>query len=166
MLLACDERTAKHEAAALARRATAAMTAAVDEGASVRDLESAVRGPAHRAPSQRRRAPRRPRGDRRRLIEAINNNARRIDYERWRSRGYQIGSGAMESLHRTASQMRLEVAGIRCLPETSQAVFNLRMRRLCERWDEFWSDPSLTSRLVDAFESLHVHDSDGRQEAA
>jgi hypothetical protein len=104
--------------------------------------------------------------DRQRLIKAINNNARRIDYERWRSRGYQIGSGAMESLHRTASQMRLKVAGIRCLPETSQAVFNLRMLRLCERWDEFWSDPSLTSRLVDAFEPLHTHDSDGRQEAA
>jgi hypothetical protein len=104
--------------------------------------------------------------DRQKLIKAIHRNARRIDYERWRSRGYQIGSGAMESLHRTASQMRLKVAGIRCLPETSQAVFNLRMLRLCERWDEFWSDPSLTSRLVDAFESLHTRQSEGRQEAA
>lgn len=101
-----------------------------------------------------------------RLIKAIKNNARRIDYERWRCRGYQIGSGAMESLHRTASQMRLKVAGIRCLPETSQAVFNLRMLRLCERWDEFWSDPSLTLRLVDAFETPHAGDFDDRQEAA
>ena len=85
------------------------------------------------------------------LVRAIEHNAGRIDYERWRRRGYQIGSGAMESLHRTASQMRLKVAGIRCLPETSQAVFNLRMLRLCGRWEEFWNQPSLTSCLVDAF---------------
>ena len=50
----------------------------------------------------------------------------------------------MESLHRTASQTRLKVAGIRCLAETSQAVFNLRMLRLCGRWDEFWQQPDLT----------------------
>jgi hypothetical protein len=85
------------------------------------------------------------------LVNAINNNAGRMDYERWRPRGYQIGSGAMESLHRTASQMRLKVAGIRCLPETSQAVFNLRMLRLCGRWDEFWRQPGLTSCLIGAF---------------
>lgn len=85
------------------------------------------------------------------LVNAIDKNADRIDYERWRLRGYQIGSGAMESLHRTASQTRLKVAGIRCLPETSQAVFNLRMLRLCGRWHEFWTQPDLTSRLVEGF---------------
>lgn len=85
------------------------------------------------------------------IVNAINNNAGRMDYERWRARGYQIGSGAMESLHRTGSQMRLKIAGIRCLPETSQAVFNLRMLRLCGRWDEFWGQPKLTSRLLGAF---------------
>lgn len=87
------------------------------------------------------------------LVNAINNNAGRMDYERWRPRGYQIGSGAMESLHRTASQMRLKIAGIRCLPETSQAVFNLRMLRLSGRWEEFWRQPDLTSRIIGAFEA-------------
>jgi len=85
------------------------------------------------------------------FVKSIERNADRIDYERWRLRSYQIGSGAMESLHRTASQTRLKVAGIRCLPETSQAVFNLRMLRLCGRWDEFWAQPTLTSHLVDGF---------------
>ncbi len=85
------------------------------------------------------------------LVNALEKNADRIDYERWRLRGYQIGSGAMESLHRTASQTRLKVAGIRCLPETSQAVFNLRMLRLCGRWDEFWGQPDLTPLLVEGF---------------
>ena len=57
----------------------------------------------------------------------------------------------MESLHRTGSQTRLKVAGIRCLPETSQAVFNLRMLRLCGRWDEFWRHDDISSLLVGAF---------------
>jgi hypothetical protein len=95
--------------------------------------------------------PDRLRDDHKHLVNAIEKNADRIDYERWRLRGYQIGSGAMESLHRTASQTRLKVAGIRCLPETSQAVFNLRMLRLCGRWNEFWAQPGLTSRLVEGF---------------
>src|SRR5690606_40278473 len=82
-----------------------------------------------------------------------DHNADRIDYERWRPLGYQIGSGAMESLHRTASQTRLKVAGIRCLAETSQAVFNLRMLRLCGRWDEFWQQPDLTQHVIAAFEA-------------
>ncbi|MBK8593847.1 MAG: hypothetical protein IPN77_33045 [Sandaracinaceae bacterium] len=85
------------------------------------------------------------------LVAAINHNADRIDYEQWRPRGYQIGSGAMESLHRTGSQTRLKVAGIRCLPETSQAIFNLRMLRLCGRCDEFWRQDDITSSLVAAF---------------
>jgi hypothetical protein len=72
------------------------------------------------------------------VVTALNHNADRIDYEHWRPRGYQIGSGAMESLHRTGSQTRLKVAGIRCLPETSEATFNPRMLRLCGRWDVFW----------------------------
>jgi len=126
--------------------------------------------PAHDAPHARRRK-RAPAADRLlellaegvvpptaqdehdKLVNAINHNADRIDYEQWRPRGYQIGSGAMESLHRSASQTRLKVAGIRCLPETSQAVFNLRMLRLCGRWDEFWRHDSFTPLLVDAFAS-------------
>lgn len=85
------------------------------------------------------------------LVAYVESNAARIDYERWRARGYQIGSGAMESLHRTGSQSRLKVAGIRCLPETSRAVFNLRMLRLCGNWDAFWSQPDLAGQIVAAF---------------
>jgi hypothetical protein len=97
--------------------------------------------------------PKKLKDDHDKLVNAINSNAHRMDYARWRPRGYQIGSGAMESLHRTGSQMRLKVAGIRCLPETSQAVFNLRMLRLCGRWHEFWRQPGLTTCVVSAFEA-------------
>lgn len=99
-----------------------------------------------------------------RLVKAIDHNADRVDYERWRPLGYQIGSGAMESLHRTASQTRLKVAGIRCLAETSQAVFNLRMLCFCGRWDEFWQQPDLTHHVIAAFEAAMADRQDAPSE--
>ena len=45
------------------------------------------------------------------LVGYIAANADRIDYSTYRAHGMQIGSGAMESLHRVASQMRLKPAG-------------------------------------------------------
>ena len=82
------------------------------------------------------------------LATYLDSNATRLDYKRWRDRGYQIGSGAMESLHRTASQCRLKLAGLRCLKQTAQAVFNMRLLRLSGRWDEFWAQPRFGQRLA------------------
>ncbi len=72
--------------------------------------------------------------------------------ELYRMLGYSIGSGAMESLHRTAGQARMKIPGGRWLQETSQAIFNLRMMVLAGRWTEFWSKPDLPSLLARAFE--------------
>ena len=72
------------------------------------------------------------------LLKYLVPRADRIDYRALRRRGYQIGSGAMESIHRTGSQLRMKRPGATWLPETSQAVVNLRMLHLAGRWDEFW----------------------------
>jgi hypothetical protein len=85
------------------------------------------------------------------LVKYITNNADRMDYATYASRGFQIGSGAMESLHRTAGQIRMKRPGAGWLPETSQAVFNLRMLDLVGRWDEYWAHPGRTARLRAAF---------------
>ena len=74
-----------------------------------------------------------------------------MDYPRYRYRGIQIGSGAMESLHRTASQMRLKLAGAKWLPETALAILNLRLLQLACGWDDFWGRPETTQRLAHAF---------------
>jgi hypothetical protein len=79
----------------------------------------------------------------------IGNYSRRIDYFEYRRRGLQIGSGAMESMHRTGSQVRLKRSGARCLAQTSQAIFDWRMLRLVGRWDEFWSQPDLAKKLAE-----------------
>ncbi|MCP5068853.1 MAG: hypothetical protein GY946_20005 [bacterium] len=73
------------------------------------------------------------------LIAYVTRNLHRLAYGELRGRGFQIGSGAMESLHRTASQVRLKRAGCKWTKEASQAILNLRMLTLSGRWDEYWS---------------------------
>jgi hypothetical protein len=85
------------------------------------------------------------------LAERILNNQWRMNYAEYIHRGYQIGSGAMESFHRTGSQQRTKVPGARWLSETSQAVFNFRMIQLVGKWDAFWGQSGLTFKLAEAF---------------
>ncbi len=75
------------------------------------------------------------------LIAHVQRNLHRLHYGELRGRGFQIGSGAMESLHRTGSQVRLKRAGCRWTEEASQAILNLRMLALSGRWAEYWSQP-------------------------
>lgn len=85
------------------------------------------------------------------LINYVAENADRADYPAYRARGMQIGSGAMESLHRTASQMRLKLAGARWTPERALAVLNTRLMLLADRWHDFWGQPDLAVVLKRAF---------------
>lgn len=97
-----------------------------------------------------------------RLLNYLNRNAYRMCYPTYLQAGYQIGSGAMESLHRTASQSRLKLAGARWLEETSQAIFNFRMLRLVGNWDAFWGCPSFSDALAVAL----VNKADAQKKAA
>jgi hypothetical protein len=83
-----------------------------------------------------------------RLFQFLYNDVDRINYVAFRARGYQIGSGAMESLHRTGSQLRLKLPGAKWLQHTSQAIFNIRMMRLVGNWDHFWTQPDLEERFA------------------
>lgn len=72
-------------------------------------------------------------------IAFVERNLYRLDYGDLRTRGFQIGSGAMESMHRTGSQVRLKRAGCHWTAEAAQAILNLRMLGLSGRWREYWS---------------------------
>jgi hypothetical protein len=82
----------------------------------------------------------------------IIGNVFRMDYATYRYRGYQIGSGAMESIHRQGSQIRTKLPGASWLEYTSQAIFNVRMMRLAGNWDRFWHQEDLAEKLVHGFE--------------
>jgi hypothetical protein len=85
------------------------------------------------------------------LLGFVSNNADRMDYPAYQAAGIQIGSGAMESLHRTASQMRCKIPGARWLPDSAVATIRMRLLTLVGRWDDFWRSPRLTSHLSQAF---------------
>lgn len=85
------------------------------------------------------------------LMGYVAANLDRIDYSTYRAHGLQIGSGAMESLHRVASQMRLKLAGARWTAERALAVLNTRLMLLAHRWSAFWARPDLSAALAAAF---------------
>ena len=90
------------------------------------------------------------------LIAYVAPNLDRIDYASYREHGMQIASGAMESLHRVASQMRLKLAGARWTAERAIAVLNLRLMLLADRWDAFWDQHDISATLASAFGSATV----------
>lgn len=102
------------------------------------------------------------------LVERLTQNALRIDYSAHLARGLQIGSGAMESMHRTGSQLRLKLPGASWLKDTSQAVLNFRMLELGGRWHEFWAQPDLAQQVAQAFteQRSQASEEDQQMEAA
>lgn len=85
------------------------------------------------------------------LLAYIESNAYRMAYKHYRSRGFQIGSGAMESFHRTGSQERLKRPGARWLPETLEGMFRLRMLEIIGRWKEWWAQSGFFADNADRF---------------
>lgn len=65
----------------------------------------------------------------------LETNRDRMDYAGYRKRGLLIGSGAIESAHRTVVQRRLKRAGQRWSLVGAQQVLNLRVCCMSDRWE-------------------------------
>lgn len=85
------------------------------------------------------------------LVTFLDENAYRLDYASLRARGIQIGSGAMESMHRFGSQLRTKRSGCKWLADTVLGILNLRMLARVDRWDEFWGQRDLDDQLAVRF---------------
>ena len=64
----------------------------------------------------------------------ISNNANNIDYAAYESKGYFIGSGAIESGNKTILQDRLKRAGMRWNVATAQAMLSLKTKAESGLW--------------------------------
>ncbi len=64
----------------------------------------------------------------------LESNRDRMDYKTYRERGLLIGSGAIESAHRTVMQRRLKRAGQRWSNKGAQRVLTLRVCAMSNRW--------------------------------
>ncbi len=70
------------------------------------------------------------------LIGYYQTNSDRMDYKSYQQIGYGIiGSGAMESAHRTVVQKRMKQSGQRWGNEGARHMLNLRVVYMNDRWN-------------------------------
>ena len=71
------------------------------------------------------------------LINYYSNNIERMDYQHYKHIGCGIiGSGAIESAHRTVVQKRMKLSGQRWSKKGAQNMLNLRVTSMNEKWDK------------------------------
>jgi hypothetical protein len=71
------------------------------------------------------------------LIDYYEANQQRMDYSRYKQIGAGIiGSGAIESAHRTVVQKRMKLSGQRWSGAGAQNMLNLRVTSMNGRWDK------------------------------
>jgi hypothetical protein len=78
---------------------------------------------------------------RQRVAGYFANQAHRMDYPSYRARGWQIGSGPVESACKTVIGQRLKGGGMRWGEDGADAVAHLRALFRSEKgqWEAFWS---------------------------
>jgi hypothetical protein len=74
------------------------------------------------------------------VVGYFENQVHRMDYPEYLSRGWQIGSGAVESACKTVVGQRLKGAGMRWGAEGAEALCQLRavFRSEVGLWEAFW----------------------------
>lgn len=71
------------------------------------------------------------------LLEYLKSNEERMDYKRYRSIGAgMIGSGPIESAHRTIIQKRMKLSGQRWTKKRAQNLLTLRCTRASGQWNK------------------------------
>lgn len=66
----------------------------------------------------------------------LKNNQNKMNYSYYKSKGYFIGSGAIESGHKHVLQQRLKLAGMRWSKEGAQYIASLRAASKSNRWSK------------------------------
>lgn len=61
-------------------------------------------------------------------------------YGKFRKLGLEIGSGAIESAHKTVVQSRMKQAGMRWSKENVQSMLSLRAKYMSGHWNEIVQD--------------------------
>lgn len=74
----------------------------------------------------------------REVLRYFAHNRKRMDYAAYRLRGLPIGSGVVEAACKTVVGQRFKRPGMRWSIPGGQAILNLRVATLSERWEAFW----------------------------
>lgn len=73
--------------------------------------------------------------EQRNLLTYLQKNKDRMLYKTYIDKGYKIGSGAIESAHRTVIQKRLKQSGQRWTIKGAQNIIDLRLMNMNQQWD-------------------------------
>jgi len=81
-------------------------------------------------------------------IHYFETNKERMRYDRFRARGYPIGSGTVESACKRLIEARVRASGMIWTQQGAQAILALRAELLSERWDEGWEETRPSRRAA------------------
>lgn len=71
-----------------------------------------------------------------------------VDYDRFKELGYPIGSGEVESAHRSIPQQRLKLPGACWHPGSINPMLALRVIRANGWWDDYWAHRSEATSMA------------------
>jgi hypothetical protein len=74
------------------------------------------------------------------LLGYLTRFADAVDYESFQSYGYPIGSGEVESAHKSVPQKRLKIPGACWHPDSVNPMVALRVLRANGWWEDFWME--------------------------
>ena len=79
-----------------------------------------------------------------RLIGYIKRFYNALDYDNFKSMGYPIGSGEIESAHKSIPQKRLKIPGASWNADSIDPMLALRVLRADDWWEDFWNQRTET----------------------
>jgi len=77
-----------------------------------------------------------------RLIGYLNRFRDALSYDEYKEQGYPVGSGEVESAHKSVPQQRLKIPGASWHPTSIDPMLSLRILRANGWWEDFWSQRS------------------------
>ena len=80
-----------------------------------------------------------PNDRRKRLIGYIERFYKSLDYKKFKSLGYPIGSGEIESAHKSIPQKRLKIPGASWNTVSINPMLSLRILRANDWREDFWN---------------------------
>jgi hypothetical protein len=63
-----------------------------------------------------------------------------LSYNEFKEKGYPIGSGEVESAHKSIPQKRMKIPGACWHPSSINPILSLRILRANDWWDDFWNN--------------------------
>lgn len=90
------------------------------------------------------------------LFNYYDDNKEAMKYNKFREKGYYIGSGAIESANKYIVAQRLKLIGMRWTIPNANAIIWMRCKYFEDTWDQLWEDIDLDDYLYEKSQNLDL----------